>query len=90
MPGFRKWVEAYFDYGCIAFAVVHISPDCGHAVVLLEYNDEGVLMADSVRGLIREPWELFCAPKRNGQPTRIEAWFKLPKKEGAALEMPSD
>lgn len=74
---FKEWVQAYLHYGCVAIADIPICGDCLHAVVLLEGDDDGVLLADSIRGLVQEPWSLFASPSRHGQQGRIEAWFKL-------------
>ncbi len=80
-PAFRKWCEAYLDHGCVAYATIFLVERMSHAVVLLEADDTGVLVADPVRGIVRDPWPLFEShvgdPER--RPSHVEAFYSLPK-----------
>ena len=77
-PGFAEWVRAYAAHGCVGLAIMHLRADYGHAVVILEADESGVLLADSCRGLVRDPWEFFKCPIPDGFPTRVEAWYRVP------------
>jgi len=73
-PGFRKWVEAFIEHGCIGYASTHIISNYGHAVVILECDADGVLLADSCRGLVKISWEEFIKPLPNCN-SHVEAWY---------------
>lgn len=80
-PGFRDWCKAYVKHGCVGYAHVFLVERLGHAVVLLEADDEGVLLADPVRGLVRDTWTDFESyvgnPEPGGRPSHVKAWYRL-------------
>ena len=82
-PGFRRWVRSWCNAECVAYAVIHLSERGTHAVILLEADKEGVVVADPIRGVVRESWEAFESPlgdnRPGGKPTRVEAWYGLPR-----------
>lgn len=77
-PGFREWCEAYLRHGCVAVANRYVIPDYSHAIVFLDANVDGVLIADSVRGLVRDPWHVLLNLSDRKRPSRVDAWIRLP------------
>ena len=81
-PGFRDWCTAYTKHGCVGYAHVYMREEYGHSVVLLEADEEGVLLGDPARGLVRDPWESFESyvgdPTPGGRPSSVKAWYRLP------------
>jgi hypothetical protein len=79
-PNFKEWVREYTSTGHIGYASYHAgNRTYNHAVPLLEANDVGVLIADSVHGLTRIPWKPFMDPYDSKRESAIVwAWYKLP------------
>ncbi len=81
-PGFRDWCRAYVKHGCVGYAHVFLVERLSHAVVLLEADEDGVMLADPARGLVRDPWEDFEShvgkPGPGERPSHVRAWYKLP------------
>lgn len=78
--GGRGWVEGWLRDGYIGQAHVFRRPEYGHAVVVLEARDEGVLLMDpwpAFGGFVVEPWEWFLGqgPGNSGA-HMIEAWYR--------------
>jgi hypothetical protein len=76
-PGGEDWVRGWLADGWIAHASVHRIPAMGHAVVLLEAKDDGVLLMDPIYGHITEPWPWFLGigPGTHGCHF-IEGWYR--------------
>ena len=83
-PGYADWIRAYTWGNCVGYALTHLTRGYMHAVVVLEADDHGVLLADSVRGLIHEPWAPFLDRGEGMLPTRIESWYALPPAAGGS------
>lgn len=73
--GYKPWVLREVAKGAIGFAVIHLVPQCGHCVVILEADEECLLIADSVRGLVKDSWEKHLTHDDRYFPSRVEAWF---------------
>jgi len=91
-PGTQGWVRDWLGRGWIAQACVHRIPGMGHAVVLLEARDDGVLLMDPIYGHVTEPWDWFLGPgaRRDDEPFTpgrcchfIEAWYRAGDKSAA-------
>lgn len=73
-PDAREWVRGWLADGWIAQLQVHRIAAMGHAVVLLEASDDGVLLMDPIYGHMTEPWGWFLGPgARNGR--QGERWM---------------
>jgi hypothetical protein len=58
-PGTGEWVRSWLADGWIAHVEVHRIAAFGHAVVLLDASDDGVLLMDPLCGYVTEPWDWF-------------------------------
>lgn len=58
-PGTGEWVRCWLADGWIAHVEVRRIAAFGHAVVLLDAADDGVLLMDPIYGHIIEPWDWF-------------------------------
>jgi hypothetical protein len=84
-PGTEGWLRAWLADGWIAQVMLHRIPEMGHAVVVLNARDDGVLLMDPIYGHVTEPWGWFLGPgaRGNGEPFDpqrcchfIEGWYK--------------
>jgi hypothetical protein len=57
--GTGEWVRSWLADGWIAHVEVHRIAAFGHAVVLLDASDDGVLLMDPLCGHVTEPWDWF-------------------------------
>ncbi len=72
-PGAQEWVRGWLADGWIAPVNLHRIAGIGHAAVLLEADDDGVLLMDPIYGHVTEPWGWFLGPgARNGR--RAPEW----------------
>lgn len=92
-PVARAWVRGHLAQGWIAQAMVHRIQPMGHAVVLLDASDDGVLLMDPIYGHITEPWSWFLGPGPKGDAdewpgraddgrefygcTFVEGWYRM-------------
>ena len=58
-PGASEWVRSWLADGWIAHVEVRRIAAFGHAVVLLDASDDGVLVMDPLCGHVTEPWDWF-------------------------------
>lgn len=77
-PGTGEWVRSWLADGWIAHAEVMRISAFGHAVVLLDASDEGVLLMDPLYGHVIEPWGWFLG-SGPGTPGahHIAGWYRL-------------
>lgn len=85
-PGFRLWCRAYAKTGCVGFAHVFLTERIGHAAVLLEADEDGVLLADPARGLVRDRWGISRATW--GNPPRGTPFRRQSLVQAARLNRP--
>jgi hypothetical protein len=78
-PGTEGWVRSWLADGWIAHVEVHRIAELGHAVVLLDAADDGVLLMDPLSGHITEPWDWFlgAGPGVHGC-HYVAAWYRNP------------
>jgi hypothetical protein len=81
-PGTQSWVQDHVRNDEIALVQVHRIPTIGHAVVLLEADDDSVLLMDPLTGFVRESWDWFLSIGPGPGHVNchfIEAWIPLPE-----------
>lgn len=61
-PAAEQFVREWTADGWIAGLCLHRIAEMGHAAVLLEASDDGVLLMDPIYGHITEPWSWFLGP----------------------------
>ena len=61
-PAQREWVCDRTAAGWVAQVMVNRKAGMGHAVVLLDGDNDGVLLMDPVFGHVTEPWAWFLGP----------------------------
>ena len=84
-PRFRDWVRSWASdrspRGCVGYTIVHRVEWMTHVVIVLEADEEGVLLADPARGIVRDAWEDFESYGGQnwpgGKPTHVEAWYRV-------------
>ena len=74
-PGAEDWVRGWLADGWIAQIAVHRIPEMGHAAVLLEASDDGVLLMDPIFGHMTEPWGWFLGPGTRDGRGRDGDWY---------------
>jgi hypothetical protein len=79
-PGTEDWVRSWLDKGWIAHVEVMRISALGHAVVLLDAGNDGVLLMDPLTGHVTEPWEWFLGigPGKHGS-HHVAAWYRRPE-----------
>jgi hypothetical protein len=93
-PRAKDWTRRWLDGGWISQVCLHRIPDMGHAVVVLGYSADGVLLMDPIYGHVTEPWGWFLGPgpkaecpdwpgkAPDGRPFYgchfIEGWYRMP------------
>lgn len=85
-PGAQSYVRSMSGQA-VGYATVHRRSDYGHAVVVLESDDDGVLLMDPWSGFVRDPWDWFLgigAGHGHSTAHRVEAWYVLPAGEVVA------
>lgn len=78
-PGAEPWVRSWLADGWIAHVEVHRIAELGHAVVLLDADEDGVLLMDPLSGHITEPWDWFLGvgPGIRGA-HHVAGWYRKP------------
>lgn len=76
-PGLQGWVTGWLFTGWIAQVMLHRIPEMGHAAVLLDASEDGVLLMDPIYGHVIEPWDWFLGigPGTCGCHF-IEGWYR--------------
>lgn len=80
--GYKDFIFENVSKGFIGFSVIHLIPEMGHCVVLLEADSSGVTFADSVRGLVKDSWDAHLRHGNLFSPSRIDAWYYLAAEGG--------
>jgi hypothetical protein len=76
---FKDFIFENLNKGCVGYASTFHVDWIGHALVLLEADEEGVLFADSARGLVKDTWDKFINPlgKEHRYVSRVQTWYKI-------------
>jgi hypothetical protein len=76
-PGAGEWVRSWLADGWVAHVEVHRIAAFGHAVVLLDASDDGVLLMDPLSGHVIEPWDWFLGSGPMTQaPHYVAGWYR--------------
>jgi hypothetical protein len=81
-PGSEEWVRSWLADGWIAHVEVMRISAFGHAVVLLDASDEGVLLMDPLYGHVIEPWDWFLGSGAGTHGAHhVAGWYRPPMPE---------